>query len=86
MKYAYYTKIPAGPFRNNPDFATTTTKNLLKRLYKKGHVSRNITVDIFDQDADNFVKNVITMRATADLFKAPRIVQRVTAKKHMAKA
>ena len=49
-------------------------RELIRKYSKKSHVWQGpFEVQFFDQDMDNVVRNLVTIRTTGNLYKAPRI-------------
>jgi hypothetical protein len=76
MKYAHFIKMSKKMIDDVEFVKAWVIRNnecLFKDFSKKSHVWRNLTVEFFEQDADNVVHGLITIRTMGNLYKAPRI-------------
>jgi hypothetical protein len=76
MKYAHFIKMPKKMIDDVEFVKAWVIRNnecLFKDFSKKSHVWRDLTVQFFDQDGDNVMRGLITIKTEANLYKAPRI-------------
>lgn len=78
MKYVHFRKIP-GSMLNDTSYMKVSvelnTEQLKKKYSKKSHVWKNFTIQLFNQNGDDFKNNIVTIKTEADLFKAPRLIK-----------
>ncbi len=77
MKYTSYLRISNKILNDVPNVTAAVHRALGEMFiqnYRKSHVWINgFEVKFYDQDRDNFLKNLVTIVVTGNLVKAPRI-------------
>lgn len=81
MKYIIHADISKELVKDHPEIAAkffaSEQDYYVRKEMRKGYRVMNFTkVEMTDEHADNFVKNLYTMYVYADIFKIPRFLKR----------
>lgn len=79
MNYIHFWKFSRTMLNDN-NFAQSVfpkmVKNVWNRELKRSYLWKPHEVGFFEQDGDNFVKNLVTVRIQGEMYKIPRIAKR----------